>query len=111
MNPRQLLRRLFKSQWVRVFGPAVIVLELIAAAGVALTGDWNLLWFIPFFIVLVVAFVLIRVIIIAFIGLFPVWIAIIVVYAAFILFKGKRQKKADHETPAGKDTTTSEPAL
>lgn len=110
MNPRRLLRRLFKSQWLHVFGFAVIVLELIAAAGVALTGNWNLLWLIPFVIVLVAAFILIRLIIIAFLSFFPVWIAIIVVWAAFILFKGKRQKKADHETSAGKDITTSGPA-
>lgn len=107
---------MFKSlfKWVQVFGPAFILLEIIAAAGVALTGNWNLLWLIPYIVVLFAAFILVRLVIItfliAFLWLFPLWVAIIVVWVAFILFKGKRQKGADHEIPAGNDTTTSGPA-
>ena len=110
LNARQLLRRLFKSQWLRIFGPAIILLEIIAAAGVALTGNWNLLWFIPYFIVLFVAIILIRLVIIAFLGFFPVWIAILVVWAAFILFKGKRQKKANIEASTRGPATSSDAA-
>lgn len=108
MNARQLLRRLFK--WTKIFGPAIILLEIIAAAGVALTGNWNLLWFIPYFIVLLAAFILIRLVIIAFLGFFPVWIAILVAWAAFILFKGKRQKKANLEASTRGPTTPSDGA-
>ena len=110
MNIHQLLTRLFKSQWTRIFGPALIVLELLGVAAAVVTGDWNLTWVVPYIIVLIVAFTFIRLLLFAFLFFFPVLVAIIVVWAAFILFKGKRQKKANLEASTRGPTTSSDRA-
>lgn len=109
MNARQLLRRLFKSQWTRIFGPALIVLELLGVAAAVVTGDWSLTWVVPFFIVVIFLFTFIRLVIIAllfaFYFLFPVLVAVIVVWACYTLFK-KQQKKANLG-PSTRGVTTS----
>lgn len=110
MNARQLLRRLFKSQWTRIFGPGLIVLELLGVAAAVVTGDWSLTWVVPFFIVGFFLFIFIRLIIIAilftFLFLFPVLVAIIVVWACYTLFK-KQQKKANVEVSTRGPTTST----
>ena len=111
MNARQLLRRLFK--WTKIFGPALIVLELLGVAAAVITGDWNLTWVVPFFIVGFFLFIFIRLIIIAllfsFLFLFPVLVAIIVVWAGYTLFK-KQKKKVNLEASARGPTTSSDGA-
>jgi predicted membrane protein len=110
VNARQLLRRLLKSQWTRIFGPALIVLELLGVAAAIVTGDWSLTWVVPFFIVGFFFFIFIRLVIIAllfaFLFLFPVLVAVIVVWAAYTLFR-KQQKKANLEASTRGPTTSS----
>ena len=91
MNSRQLLRRIFKSQWTQIFGPALVVLELIAAAASAVTGDWTLTWVVP---ILMAAF-FIRALFFVVLVFFPVFVAVILVWAAYTLFKEKQKKKAN----------------
>ena len=95
MNTSQLLSRLFK--WTKIFGPALIVLELPGVAAAVITGNWNLTWVVPYIIVLIVGFTFIRLLLFVFLFFFPVLVAIIVVWAAFILFRVKRQEKANLE--------------
>ena len=106
MNARQLLRRLFKSQWTRIFGPALIVLELLGVAAAVVTGNWNLTWVVPFVIVLIVGVTFIRLLLFAFLFFFPVLVAVIVVWAGYTLFK-KQQKKPNLEDPTRGRTTSS----
>ena len=93
MNARQLLARLFKSQWTRIFGPAIIVMELLAVVGAVVSGDWSLPLLFPLFLV----FILFRAVLIAFLFLWPVLIAVIVVWAAYTHSKEKREKRASLE--------------
>ena len=110
MNARQLLRRLFK--WTKIFGPSLIVLELLGIAAAVVTGDWSLTWVVPFFIVGFFLFILIRLIIItllfSFLFLFPVLVAVVVVWAGYTLFK--KQKKANLEASTRGQTMSSDGA-
>lgn len=106
MKARQLLKRLFKSQWTRIFGPAIIVMEVLAVAASIVTGDWELPWLFPLFLV----FFLFRAVLIAFLFLWPVFIAVIIVWAAYTRSKEKHQKKANLEASTRGPTTSSDGA-
>ena len=107
MNARQILRRLFK--WTKIFGPALIVLELLGIAAAVFTGDWTLTWVVPFFIVGFFLFIFIRLLLFAILFFFPVLVAAIVVWAAYTLFK-KQKKKPNLEASTGGPTTSSDAA-
>ena len=104
MKLRQQLRRLFKSQWTQIFGPALIVLESLAVAAAAATGDWTLAWAFP----LLLAFFFLRALIIAVLLLSPILVAVIVVWAVYTHSKEKEQKKANLQASKGRRTTSSD---
>ena len=104
MKLRQHLRRLFKSKWTQIFGPALIVLESLAVAAAAATGDWTLAWAFP----LLLAFFFLRSLIIAVFLLSPILVAVIVVWAVYTHSKEKQQKKANLQASKGPGTMSSD---
>jgi len=84
----------------------MIGMELLAVAAAVVSGDWNLPWLFPLFL----AFFVFRAVLIAFLFLWPVLIAVIVVWAAYTHSKEKREKRASLEASTGGRTTSSDGA-
>src|SRR5437867_11085562 len=91
MDLRRRLSRLFGSVWARFVGLYFGILVLMVAIVAAYTGDLYL----AEVLVLVMISMLLRLLLIAVVFFWPIWIAIIMVWTGYwVLFKKRSEKRA-----------------
>ena len=92
MDLRRRLSRLFGSVWARFVGLYFGILVLMVAIVAAYTGDLYL----AEVLVLVMISMLLRLLLIAVVFFWPIWIAIIMVWTGYlVLFKKRSEKRSN----------------
>lgn len=102
MDSRKYLRRFFRSEWTRVFGPAFVIWVLLVVGAAAYTGNWNL----PLLFALLMLYFFLRAVLIVVIFFWPILIAITMVWIGFWVLFRKKPKKETKETQANDEKPT-----
>jgi predicted membrane protein len=96
MDFRRRLSGLFASELIRFAGATLGLLFLLATLAAVFTGDWN----IPLFLAVIIVFIFLRIIILAVIFFWRIWIAIIIVWRGYKIPFKKKSKEESNGDPS-----------